>query len=290
LRAVRAASELPGPALVLGYNTAVLNEILRRRSKAFVVNMDGIEWRRRKWGAVAKTWFYLNEAIATRRSTHLIADHPDIQRHLERHRRSAPVTMIPYGADKVTAGDEHLLDRWALRPGRYATVIARPEPENSILEMVTAFSRRRRDRKLVVLGAYDVSNAYQHEVMSAASDEVLFPGPIYETELVEALRFHSAFYAYGHSVGGTSPTLVEALAAGSPPLCLDTVYSRWVAGSAGEYFRTIEECDQLMTALFEEEETSRSVRRERAYARHQEEFTWERILAGYQQLLQGLAE
>ena len=91
-------------------------------------------------------------------------------------------------------------------------------PANSILEIVTAFSRKPRGMKLVVLGRYDPEMSYHKQVMDAASDEVMFPGAIYDKATVSALRFHSALYAHGHQVGGTNPSLVEAMGAGSAVL------------------------------------------------------------------------
>ena len=73
-------------------------------------------------------------------------------------------------------------------------------------------------------------------MVDAASDEVVFPGAIYDPEVVQALRFHSLAYVHGHTVGGTNPSLVEAMAAGNPVIAHDNVYNRWVAGPAQRYF------------------------------------------------------
>jgi hypothetical protein len=83
-----------------------------------------------------------------------------------------------------------------------AILIARAEPENSILEVVQAWSRKPRGCKLVVLGKYEASHAYQRAVQAAASAEVIFPGAIYEKPVVQALRFHARFYVHGHQVEG----------------------------------------------------------------------------------------
>jgi glycosyltransferase involved in cell wall biosynthesis len=277
---------MDGVALVLGYNTALFNLIFALRKKPFCVNMDGVEWRRKKWGVAAKAWFYLNERIACQTATRLIADHPAIAAHLQRRRTRAPVTMIPYGAEPVTDLDGAVLRAFGLEARKYATVVARPEPENSILEIVTAFSRIERGRKLVVLGDYSTDKPYEAAVMRAASAEVEFPGPVYDTQRLATLRCGSAFFIYGHTVGGTSPTLVEALAAGSPCLCLDTEYSRWVAGSAGLYYRDELECSALIQRLFEEADAGDPEnRRERAASRHRDQFTWPSVLEGYERCL-----
>ena len=287
-RALGRAATLPGPALVFGYNTAVLNERLRLHRKKFAVNMDGVEWRRAKWGPIARVVFLINEIWAARRSTQLIADHPEILRHLRRWRGKSPITMIPYGAEKCLDLGDSCLRTYGLSSNEFATIIARPEPENSILEMVRAFSVRERGRKLVVLGQYDKSVKYQAQVLAAASREVLFLGPVYDPETVATLRFHSAFYMYGHVVGGTSPTLVEALAAGCPALCLDTPYARWVVDDAGLYFLTEIDCDVAISKLFSVDRDARERLRKTSHERHERDFTWPRVLAAYEQLLEGI--
>lgn len=286
LKATWRSARSPATKLVLGYNTALFNLIFVARRRRFFVNMDGIEWRRRKWSRAAKLWFWFNEHVAGRTATGLIADHPAIGDHLRRLRGVRPITMIPYGSRALeapvpSAGAKERLD--LKRP--FALVIARPEPENSIVEMVRAWSVRRRDADLVVLGNYSRDVDYQCEVLESASDEVRFVGPIYEKAELDELRSSALFYMYGHTVGGTSPTLVEALGAGSPVLALDSVYSRWVCGpESALYFTTEAECDALITDLVESK-----VLRERlsrgARSRHSEAFMWPHVLAAYAGLL-----
>jgi len=282
---LRRASNLPGPALIFGYNTALLNELLRQKDKPFIVNMDGVEWKRRKWSAPAKVWLRVNETIALRRANYVIADHPAIAEHLQPSGTNHRLTMIPYGSDRVDAADPDLLHPFGLLPGRFATIIARPEPENSILEMVRTFSQRKRHGLLALIGQYSTDNSYQRSILQAASNQVSFLGPIYDPKVVESLRFHSAFYMYGHTVGGTSPTLVEALGAGCTALCLDTPYSRWVAGESGRYFTTNAQADRLIDELFDRSEVDRTRSREQAYQRFESDFTWTKVLGQYEDLL-----
>ena len=147
------------------------------------------------------------------------------------------ITMIPYGADLVENADPSLLYPYGLTPGGYAIVVARPEPENSILEIVGAFSTKTRNLKLVVLGKYSPNESpYQKSVMGAASSEVLFPGAVYEKSIIQSLRFHARLYIHGHKVGGTNPSLVEALGVGSAVLAQDNKFNRWVARKGAHYF------------------------------------------------------
>ena len=224
LHARRAHAAEPGVCLTLGYNTAVFCAWLRLRGVPNIINMDGIEWRRDKWGVAAKAWFRLNEWAGARLGNHLVADHPEIALHLARIVCARKVSTIAYGAIALGNLSDAPVRLLGLEAGRYMTLIARPEPENSVLEVVQAFSRRRRGHTLAVLGSYVEANAYHRAVRAAASDEVRFLGAIYDKPLLNALRLHCSAYVHGHRVGGTNPSLVEALGAGNAVLeiCCET--------------------------------------------------------------------
>lgn len=278
------ASAEKGLVLTLGYNTAVFCALYRLKGLKNVINMDGVEWRRQKWGAVAKTWFWLNDWAGCWLGNHLVADHPEIKKHLGTRVSPNQITMIPYGSDRVESADAGWIAPYALEPGAYAILIARAEPENSILEVVRAWSRQARGCKLLVLGKYEPGHAYQRAVKEAASDEVVFPGAIYDKTVVQALRFHARFYVHGHQVGGTNPSLVEALGTGNAVLAHDNVYNRWVAGASGVYFRTEKECAQRIETLLKD--TAQLAQLQAASrTRHTEAFTWEKILGDYERLL-----
>jgi glycosyltransferase involved in cell wall biosynthesis len=136
-----------------------------------------------------------------------------------------------------------------------------------------------------VLGAFDAStDAYHGEILRAASDEVVFPGAIYDPEVVTALRFHSRCYVHGHTVGGTNPSLVEAMAAANPVIAHDNVYNRWVAGERSRFFRSEDELASLLDVLLDDTEELSAMSRS-SRGRHRTEFTWEHVAAQYEQLL-----
>ncbi|HQS99175.1 MAG: glycosyl transferase [Hydrogenophilales bacterium 16-64-46] len=280
---VHAAGE-KGLVLTLGYNTAMFCALYRLRGLKNIINMDGVEWRRQKWGGVAKTWFWLNDWAGCWLGNHLVADHPEIKKHLATRVAADKITMIPYGSDRVDSADAGLIAPYGLEPGSYAILIARAEPENSILEVVQAWSKKPRGCKLLVLGKYDPDHAYQRAVKAAASDEVIFPGAIYDKAVVQALRFHARFYVHGHQVGGTNPSLVEALGAGNAVLAHDNPYNRWVAGEGGVYFNGEEGCAQQIEALLGDAGQLAQLQAA-SLVRHAAEFTWDKILGDYETLL-----
>ena len=274
----------PGLILTLGYNTALFCALYRLRGRTNLINMDGIEWQRAKWSGPVRAWFWLNERLGCWLGNHLIADHPEIKRHLATRVREQKITTIPYGADSITEADPALIAPHGLAPRSYALLVARAEPENSILEVVRAFSRQARGVQLVVLGKYDAAHAYQRQVMDAASSEVKFLGAIYDKAVVSALRFHARLYVHGHQVGGTNPSLVEALGAGNPVLAHGNAFNRWVAGDAQRFFLDEATCARELDEILNNDSTLQSMAKG-SRARHLEAFTWEQVLGEYENLL-----
>lgn len=281
----RHAARRPGSILTLGYNTALFTLLYKLRRKLNLINMDGIEWQRAKWSLPQRAWLWFNERCGCWLGDLLIADHPCIEMHLASRVSMKKIRMIPYGADLIDSADATLLKPLGLSTRGYALVVARPEPENSLLEIVTAFSRRKRGLKLCVLGRYEPQRqAYHREVMQAASDEVLFPGAIYDQATVAALRYHARLYVHGHTVGGTNPALVEALGAGCPVLAHDNAFNRWVAGPEAQFFSDIDQCDRAFDQLLANDARLHAMRLG-SRGRCESQFTWNRILHEYESLL-----
>lgn len=267
--------------LVLGYNSAVLLPYLRLRGRKVLTNMDGIEWRRPKWSRAVRAWFWINEWIAAWSSQRLIADHPRIADHLATRRPRRSIATIPYGGDPITQRDPAPLEKLGLRADRYLVSIARIEPDNNILAIVEAFSRKRRDCRLVVVGGLDADNPYHAAIRAAASDEVIFPGAIYDPAIVAALRGHARAYLHGHTVGGTNPSLVEALWAGNAVLAHDNPFNRLTAGEAQMYFTDVDSCERGIETILRDDIL---VARARAAALTQASvhFVWDDILRAYE--------
>lgn len=277
-----AVREKTSLVLTLGYNTAVLGLRLRMAGICHVINMDGIEWARDKWGPMAKAWLYLNDWAGCLGGHHLLADHPMIARHLADRVDKCKISTIPYGTDIIRQAPSSLLAPLGVEPGRFVTLIARAEPENSVYEIVKAFSARPRGVKLLVLGSYKPQqSAFHAKVMAAASQEVVFAGAIYDHEVVNALRLHGLLYLHGHQVGGTNPSLVEAMGAGNPVLAHDNRFNRWVVREGAWYFKDSDSCAEALDALLpDSEERQRMSRANRQRA--VEAFSWPVVLSQYE--------
>jgi glycosyltransferase involved in cell wall biosynthesis len=287
LACVRHVLGKPGIDLVLGYNTAVFNILERLHGRKVMMNMDGIEWKRAKWSLPARIWFFLNEVAGANLCHVAVADHPEIAKHVSKRSLKTPV-MIPYGSDKIETASENPVREIGATPGNYLISIARAEPENSILELVRGFSNLDTDAHCVVLGKFDETNTYHREVISAAGPQVIFPGAIYEPEKVAALRYHARAYLHGHQVGGTNPSLVEALGAGNAVIAHDNHFNRWVAGDDQFYFSDENHAAQLMKQVLKDDSALEHAQAS-ARARHAEAFEWPMILSAYEDALLALA-
>jgi len=280
-----AVTDRPDVVLTLGYNTASFGLRLRLAGIPNVINMDGIEWSRDKWGPLAKAWLYLNDRAGCLLGNHLVADHTEIARLLAQRVSRSKITTIPYGTELIGEADPAPLAALGVQPGGYATLIARAEPENSVLEAVQAFSARRRGVKLVVLGNYEPSKvAYHAKVKAAASEEVIFPGAIYDPSVVQALRVHALLYIHGHRVGGTNPSLLEAMGAGNAILAHDNRFNRGVAAGGAKYFADATACDDQLSALLAdpaERQRLAGLNRQRAASAYH----WPDVLAHYESTL-----
>ncbi len=277
-----------GLILTLGYNTALFNLFYVISKRKNVINMDGIEWKRDKWGAIAKTWFWMNERFGCWFGDHLIADHPKIKEHLATRVSKDKITMIPYGAYSITRdnADKSVLEKYNLIEKKYFLVIARAEPENSILEIVKGFCfNSKRTEKLVILGNYDFQqNDYHKRVKEAANENVLFLGAIYDSLAVSSLRYFALAYVHGHTVGGTNPSLVESIGCGNAIIAHDNKFNRWVIAESGVFFKSDEECATRMDFI-SSNENIRIDLENKAKVIFDERFTWDLILSQYETLL-----
>ncbi|MBV7458369.1 DUF1972 domain-containing protein [Acidovorax sp. sif0632] len=252
------------------------------------INVDGLEWARSKWGRVARIYLRCMEWVASRVATRLIADAEAIaQRFRETYPKGAPSSFIAYGAELVQDRDvdPSVLSAWGLKPRRYMLVVARPEPENHILEIVQGYEMHGSDWPLVIVGDVSGATAYQQLLRQHASDRVRFLGGIYDTGQLASLRVHAACYLHGHSVGGTNPSLLEALACGNWVIAHDNPFNREVARDAADYFATPEQLARSLDLVVGQSDAMLPQRSQRARDIVAEHYTWEGIADAYEALM-----
>jgi glycosyltransferase involved in cell wall biosynthesis len=268
--------------LLLGVSGAIALPIIRLISSARIItNIDGIEWRRGKWGALAKRFLRFSEKVAVRFSHDVIADNKAIADYVG-NAYGLDCHVIAYGGDHTTAVKEVMVDAYNL-PDTYAFSLCRIEPENNIGMIIDAFSDGS-SLPLVVVGNWGKSE-YGRGLKEryAGAKHIRLLDPIYDLGKLKTLRSRAKCYVHGHSAGGTNPALVEAMQFGIPIFAFDCSFNRFTTDSKAAYFSTSEELSRGLRIL----DTPRSAKigvamRKLAIARYR----WEIIARQYFDLMQ----
>ncbi len=223
----------------------LLNVRGRTRPVIFT-NMDGIEWRRSKWSPLVRSLIRKLEAIAVRESPYLISDNQGIrQYYMDSFGRDS--YFVPYGADPVTEFDPGKLTRYLVDPGNYFMLIARMEPENNIDMILESYVASGVESPFIVIGSYQ--NGYGKTMFAKYSSRVRFIGGVYDKKDLDSLRHFASAYFHGHSVGGTNPSLLEAMSCRSFIFAHDNPFNRGVLGEDATYFTSSANLTSLFLAM-----------------------------------------
>jgi glycosyltransferase involved in cell wall biosynthesis len=164
----------------------------------------------------------------------MIADSPGIQKHLLTKYGKKPV-YIPYGAEIFKQPDPLILEKYKLQPHQYFLVIARAEPENNIEMIIKGYLVSNHSYPLFIIG--NIANAFGRYITSTYNyPAIKFSDAIYNQAELDNLRYYSALYFHGHSVGGTNPSLLEAMACGCRIAAHDNRFNKAVLQEAADYF------------------------------------------------------
>lgn len=273
---------------MLGYGAAWACWVSKHFGQRIWLNVDGLEWARSKWGWLARTYLKRMEWVSSWAPSRIIADAQAIADHFSRRfPRSVPCTFIAYGADEVSPSMScpQALSAWGLKPWEYALVVARPEPENHVLEMIQGYRQSRRAETLVVVGDVLPVTQYQRQLLAEACDQVRFLGGVYDASKLNCLRVHAICYLHGHSVGGTNPSLLEAMACGNLTIAHDNPFNREVARDTACYFSNSSELVTCLNQVMDMSEQKRLVSRLRTRQVVREHYTWNNIADSYEQLI-----
>lgn len=276
---------------MLGYGAAPFCLIPRLWGTKVWLNVDGIEWARAKWGRAARTYFKMMEWFSTWVPHRIIADAQGIRTHLEtRHTLKSPCTVIPYGAPVVDeVPDAGLLSEWGLTPGEYYLVVARLEPENHVREIIEGYLTASASIPLIVVGSHQLTTDYVQKLVGMGCERVRFVGGVYDKVKLTALRWHCRGYFHGHSVGGTNPSLLEALGCGNLVIAHDNPFNREVCGPLGFYFASAGELPAIVATAEGLPAGEVVALRQGAWSRIRETYDWDRIAMEYLALLHGEA-
>jgi glycosyltransferase involved in cell wall biosynthesis len=250
------------------------------------LNVDGLERHRKKWNAVAKSWYRISEWLATWMPNIVVTDAQAIAEYYQEIYRRDSV-MIPYGAELGAVATRDELQKLGLEPQKYFLYVSRLEPENNGLLVREAFERVATDLKLALVGDAPYAAEYIAQVRDTRDPRIVIPGAIYGQGYRE-LGSHCFAYIHATEVGGTHPALIEAMGRGALTLYLDTPENTEVAGGAGLPF-TAEDLPRVIEHVLTCSEEERGAWRARAVERVRARYSWDAVTDAYEKLLKGLA-
>jgi glycosyltransferase involved in cell wall biosynthesis len=280
---------------MLGYGAGFFFWIARLLRKTLVVNSDGMEWKRPKFGRISRFLLRVSERFGLTAANVIVADSKCVARYVEQTYGKTPI-FLAYGTAPISptpSWNPNLLEEWQpglsrlLRPDNYYLVLARMEPDNNIDKIIQGFALSRTTRKLLLVGPC-ISPQYLSRLkgLVARDDRVVLAGAVYDLRIKTMLRWHCAAYIHGHMVGGTNPSLLEALSAGNVVIGTDIEFNKEVIGNGRElpafYFypdppsiaKAIDTADPELMTL-------RARARLEGPARIREAYNWVDIIHGY---------
>lgn len=255
--------------------------VLRAAGIPVATHVDGLEWKRAKWGTLGKRYYRAAESLAVRWSDALIADAAGIQDYYHQE-FGVESTYLAYGAPILESGASDRLAELDLVVGGYHLVVARFEPENHVHVIVDGYVRSNAELPLVVVGSAPYSDEYTRLVESLGDERVRFIGGVWDQELLDQLYANARIYWHGHSVGGTNPSLLRAMGAGVATNAFDVNFNREVLGVNGEYFADAAAIPALVHAA--EENESEALLRGKKSQSDALAYDWDRVAEGYEQL------
>lgn len=279
----------PDAAFVFNAANSPFLPLLRARRIPVALHMDGLEWRRSKWGPRGKAYYRAAESFGVRQADAIIADAPGIADYYD-HQFGVASELIRYGAPLLDDAPSDGIRELGLEPGGYHLVVARFEPENHVREIVEGYATSQATKPLVVVGSAPYAAEYTAAIdrIAAADPRIRLLGAVYDQDLLDALYHHASTYLHGHSVGGTNPSLLRAMGAGTAVIAFDVVFNREVLDEQGWYFRTPADVAAAVDAAESDAgdvaAASAAVRRRAADA-----FSWDDVAATYEDLARRLA-
>lgn len=262
--------------------------VKRIKYPLFTTNMDGLEYKRTKFNRWVQKFVFWEECMAVKHSHFLIADNMGIHDYYK-EKYGKESKFLAYGADIHEDYDEDILKEFGLEADGYFIVVARLEPENNLFMAIEGYlaSGQYGKRPLVIVGK--TNTPYGKHLVERYGDDrnIRFVGGIYDFRKLNSIRHYSYAYFHGHSVGGTNPSLLEAMASGCFILAHDNIFNRAVLGENALYYGSTDAAMEMLDGIdqavsaYKKEYTGRNlevIRRDYSWEKlvdeHEEYFKW----------------
>ena len=258
--------------------------MVRKHGKIMMTNPDGLNSRRSKWSLPVQIAFRAFEFVASRFSDWVVCDSKAIETYICQSYGCKHTFVAEYGAYTNPYMNEKevsnkVLASYGIKSGEYHLVVSRLEPENNVEAIVSGFQQAERKWPLIVVGNLQQTDFVQ-KLQHIAGEKVHFVGGIYDKEKLSALRVHSATYLHGHSVGGTNPSLLEAMGSRNLCICHDNPFNREVVAESGLYFKNADEVNQCIEKVESSPQDFVGIR-DGALARVVDYYNWENMADKY---------
>jgi glycosyltransferase involved in cell wall biosynthesis len=266
---------------------AIMSFIPRLYGKPTVLNVDGLEWKRKKWNWAGKAFYRISEFLATFLPNAIVSDARDVQRYyLKKFGKESH--YIPYGAPAKPLESQDILKKYGLKPRDYILYVSRMEPENNAHRVVSAFEKVKTRKKLVMVGDAPYSPEYIRNVRKTTDPRIIFTGYIFGQGYRE-MQSHAYFYIQATEVGGTHPALLEGMGYGNCILANQVPEHEEVLADTGVYFSLRNDSDLTvkMQALCDSPALVAAYRR-RVQERVHGRYTWDGVTADYERLFKSL--
>lgn len=266
--------------LILGVSGAIVLPFVRLFCKTrILINVDGVEWKRDKWGLVAKTFLRLSEFLAVKSAHKVIADNTGIADHiLEEYSHKSEV--IAYGGDHaIRCGPKKIP---FVTPDIFALALCRIEPENNVVMILDGFVETP-EFPLIFIGNWSAS-LYGTSVRKKYSEypHLILLDPIYDIGVLRSIRSLATCYVHGHSAGGTNPSLVEMMHFGACILSYDCIFNRYTTHNEALYFKN---SDGLIMLLADFDSNKGLAMGSKLARIANDEYVWSKIAEQYFDLL-----
>lgn len=239
---------------VAGYTSIIpafiLFNVKKIKYPIVVTNMDGLEYKRTKFNKWVQKFIHWEEKEAVKHSQYLIADNMGIHDYYKSE-YGKECKFLAYGADIHNDFNADYLKEFGLKPEEYYILVARLEPENNIVMAIEGYihSKENGKRPLVIVGKTNTTHGKELIVKYGKENGVKFVGGIYDFKKLDSVRHYSKAYFHGHSVGGTNPSLLEAMASGCFVLAHDNIFNRAVLHDNSLYCESAEKVTELLNHI-----------------------------------------
>lgn len=217
------------------------------KSPIFVTNMDGLENKRSKFSPMVRKFLDWEEKMAVKHSHYLIADNMGIHDYyMEKYCKESK--FLAYGADIHDNYDESVLDEYGLKKNEYYILVARLEPENNLMMVIDGYlaSKENHKRPLIIIGKTNTPHGKELVTKYGNEDGIRFMGGIYDFDKLNSVRHFSYAYFHGHSVGGTNPSLLEAMASGCFIFAHNNIFNKAVLNDNAKYYSSAQDVAVLL--------------------------------------------